>query len=152
MRQKAVIIDIDGTLSNSPHVEGFKKPTGGTDWEAWIASTRYAPVNEWCKELVLAMHRRGYKLIFLTARSTNFSGLEITKEWLDSHLNHEGIFEYELIMRPIGDFRPDTEVKTMLYSTLISPYYDVLFAIDDKKTVINLWRSLSVPALHCADY
>lgn len=152
MKQKAVIIDIDGTLSNSLHVELFKKPTSGTDWEKWMASNRFAAVNEWCKELCVAMQRRGYRLIFVTARSTGFNGLEITREWLNAHLNPEGIYEYELIMRPENDFRPDIDVKLMLYTTLVAPHYDIMFAVDDKAAIIDLWRNLNIPALHCADY
>jgi hypothetical protein len=117
-----------------------------------MASNRFATVNEWCKEIVLAMHRRGYKILFLTARNGSSSGREITKEWLDSHFGHEGIHDYELIMRPDEDFRPDTDVKLMLYRDLVANSYDVLLAIDDKKHVIDLWRNLNIPALHCADY
>ena len=152
MRQKAVIIDVDGTLCNSPHVAGFKKITGGTDWEAWMAATSYATANDWCKEITVAMYKQGYRLIFMTARNTDYNGRAITERWLNNCLNPEGIFEYELIMRPAGDFRPDVDVKLMLYSELIVPHFDVLFAIDDKQTVINLWRNLNIPALHCADY
>lgn len=152
MKQKAVIIDIDGTISNSLHAEQFQKPTGGTDWEKWIESTRFATVNEWCKELCIAMQHRGYRLIFLTARSSGFNGLAITREWLNSHLNPDGIFEYELIMRPENDFRPDTDIKLDLYSRLIYPHYDILFAVDDKQKIIDLWRNLGIPSLHCADY
>ena len=152
MRQKAVIIDIDGTLSNSPHIAGFQKPTGGTDWAARIEATSHAPANEWCKELTIAMSWQGYRLIFMTGRTESFNGKAITEQWLKQQLNPEGIFEYELIMRPSGDFRLDTDVKLMLYTTHIAPNFDVLFAIDDKQSIVNLWRNLGVPALHCADY
>jgi hypothetical protein len=150
--QKAVIIDIDGTLSNSQHVAQFQKPTGGTDWAAWIAATSYAPANEWCKQLAIAMYKQGYRLIFMTARTTHFDGRAITERWLNNQLNPEGIFEYELIMRPAEDFRLDTDVKLSLYATLVAPHYDVLFAVDDKQNIIHLWRHLGIPALHCADY
>jgi predicted secreted acid phosphatase len=152
MKQKAVIVDIDGTISNSPHVAQFTSPEGKVDWEAWISSTRFAPINEWCKEICVAMQRRGYRLIFMTARSSNFNGHEITREWLNNHLNSEGIFEYELMMRPKDDFRPDSEIKQDLYWTSVYPHYDVLFAVDDKHNIIDLWRNLNIPALHCADY
>jgi hypothetical protein len=108
-------------------------------------------VNEWCKEIAVSMHRRGYKLIFLTARSSGYSGKEITVEWLNLHLNHEGIHDYKLIMRPDGDFRSDADVKYTLYHEMIMPHYDVMLAIDDKLSIISLWRSLDVPGLHCAD-
>lgn len=152
MRQKAVIIDIDGTLSNSQHTNLFPKPNGGVDWAKWMASNKYALVHEWCKELCIAMYKSGYKIIFMTARSSNFDGHTITRDWLNSHLNAEGLYDYELIMRPNNDFRPDTDVKLMLYTTLVVPHYDILFAVDDKSNIVNLWRNLGITALHCTDY
>lgn len=152
MKQKAIIIDIDGTLANSQRVAAFTSPDGKINWEAWISSTRYSPVNEWCKEICVAMQRQGYKLIFMTARGKDFDGESITREWLNNHLNHAGIFEYELIMRPAGDRRPDTDIKLELYTRLIFPLYDVLFTIDDKQSIVDLWRNLNIPSLHCADY
>jgi hypothetical protein len=152
MRQKAVIIDIDGTLANSQNPLVFTNSKGETDWPAWIASTAHAPVNEWCKQLTVAMYRQGYRLIFLTARGEHLNGRALTKNWLNNTLNIEGIFEYELLMRPEGDLRPDIDLKLTIYSTLIAPNFDVAFAVDDKQSVVDLWRNLGLPALHCADY
>jgi uncharacterized HAD superfamily protein len=151
MKQKAVIIDIDGTLSNSPDAYACRKPTGGVDWLKWMASTADSPVNIWCKELSIAMHKQGYKLIFLTARNTDYNGHTITREWLNKHLHSENIYEYELIMRPANDYREDVEVKEMLYSNFIEHKYDVLFAIDDKLSIIKLWKKLNIQGLHCSD-
>jgi hypothetical protein len=117
-----------------------------------MESNRFAPVNDWCKTLVVAMAHKGFTIIFMTARSTEFKGKEITTEWLNTQFNSEGIYDFELIMRPIGDCRPDTEVKLMLYTTKVAPHYDVLFAVDDTQRVIDLWRNLNIVGLHCADY
>ena len=151
MKQKAVIIDIDGTLSNSPDAYACRKPTGGVDWPKWIASTSDSPINEWCKELSIAMHKQGYKLIFLTARNTDYNGYAITMEWLNRHLWREDVTGYELIMRPADDHREDVEVKEMLYHKHIEPRYNVLFAVDDKSSIIKLWKKLNIQGLHCSD-
>ncbi len=152
MLQKAVIIDLDGTLACSQHVDGFRKPTGGTDWPAWIAATAYATVNEWCLEIVKAFHAQGYTIIFLTARSDAYNGREITTNWLNMQLATANISDYKLIMRPADDYRKDFIIKTELFYTQVLPYYEVLFAVDDKREVVDMWRNLGVTALHCADY
>ena len=51
MKQKAIIIDLDGTLVNSLKIDGFTDAWGKTDWERWMVSNRFAPANEWCKEI-----------------------------------------------------------------------------------------------------
>jgi len=54
-------------------------------------------------------------------------------------------------MRSENDYSPDIDVKLGLYATHVSPYYNVAFAIDDRKHIIDLWRSIGIPALHCTD-
>lgn len=152
MKQKAIIIDIDGTLCQSAHVDLYKNPDNTINWEKWMESNRFALVNDWCLELCIAMQRKGYRLIFLTARGEDFNGREITKNWLDSHLNTYDIYDYELIMRKDGDFRSSEQIKLDAYIRLILPHFNVLFAIDDQRNIVDLWKNLDIPSLHCADY
>lgn len=147
MRQRAVIIDLDGVLVNSPHAEQFKH-NDVIDWEAWEDSTEFSPRNEWCTEIVTSMALSNVKIIFLTARTGTAKFKGITERWLQRN----GFVGYELLMRPTYDHRSDHEVKKSLFLEGINSRYEVLFAIDDKKSVIDMWRELGVPALHCADY
>lgn len=148
MKTQAIIVDLDGTLANSQHVGQYTDAGGKVNWEAWMRSNQFASVNEWCRSIVQAHVALGTKVIFLTARTGDSHGWEITDGWLKTN----GFSGYELYMRKEGDFRPDTTIKSEVWSMDIAPYYDVLFAIDDKKQVIDMWRNFGVPALHCADY
>ena len=147
MRTKAIIVDIDGTLANSPHVAQFQEE-GQINWDAWIKATAYSTVYEWCREVVNNFAISGYKIIFLTARSEENNGRKITNDWLKRTI----IGDYELYMRQEGDSRPDTVIKKEIYIRDIAHKYDVSFALDDKKAIIDMWRELDIPALHCADY
>lgn len=147
MLQKAVIIDIDGTIANTPQPDAPIKENGETDWHGWIMTTQFSPVNEWCKQIVLAMAMQGYKIVFLTARSGDDGSRKITEEWLENHIP----VMHELYMRHEDDRRPDYEMKKDVFLNEIAPHYDVCFAIDDKKVNVDLFRSLGIPALHCAD-
>ena len=41
-------------------------------------------------------------------------------------------------------------IKKEIYRHLIKPYYDVLFAIDDRQQVVDLWRDEGLVCLQCA--
>ena len=144
----AVIIDLDGTLVKSHHVDQYTDVGGNVDWTAWMDSNKFAPVNEWCRAIVNSSMSMGYKIIFLTARSGTPQGFEVTDGWLKNN----GFVNYELFMRHENDVRPDLEIKRDIYNNSIAPYYNVLYAVDDKKKVVDMWREIGVPALHCADY
>lgn len=144
---KAIIVDLDGTLVNSPFVtkDMIRTEQG---FEDWIESTKYSIANEWCKELVQAFVMQGYKIIFLTARLDSEKSRQVTNEWLMTH----GFFNYELIMRPKGDLLEDDDSKRQLYYRYIAHKYSITLAVDDKECNIMMWRSLNIPALHCADH
>ena len=147
VRIKAILVDIDGTLANSPHVNQFMEDDK-VNWDAWLSATAYSTVHEWCREIVNNFAISGYKIVFLTARNGGDHGRKITNDWLRRTV----IGDFELYMRTDGDYRPDYVIKKEIFIRDIAPKYDVSFALDDKKTVIDMWRELDIPALHCADY
>lgn len=146
--KQAIIVDLDGTLCQSQRVDQFKDASGSVDWSAWMKSNAYAPVNEWCRAIVNGAISQGTHIIFLTSRVGNPLGLAVTDNWLVVN----GFSGYTLLMRKEKETRLDTVVKQDIYNSEIAPYYEVLFAIDDKRTVVDMWRMVGVPALHCADY
>lgn len=148
MLQKAVIIDLDGTLVNSPQPSEEHMVNDKMCWDTWIRSTKFSPINEWCKDITIALALDGYHIIFLTARSETAESKKITENWLATHIP----INYSLYMRDENDFRHDNESKRDIYINQIAPNYNVMFAVDDKKSNCDLFRSLGIPALHCADY
>lgn len=147
---KAIIVDLDGTLLQSQHAVDFADVNGNIDWKKWTASTAFATVNMWCADIVRTFAADGYQILFLTARSDSKEFRAITETWLKN--NAFDMIPYKLIMRDEFDKRPDTVIKEEIYNTKIAPYYNVSFAIDDKKKIVDMWRNIGVPALHCADY
>jgi hypothetical protein len=145
-KKRAVIVDIDGTLLDDTSVK-YRYFLPDPDWDNVDSST--LPVNEWCKTLVESIHDKGVHIIFLTGRKNTIEAM--TRIWLDTNLS--GIVDdYDLIMRPKEETRSDTEYKMDVFIRDILPVYDILFAIDDKRSVIDMWRNLGIPALHCADF
>jgi histidinol phosphatase-like enzyme len=147
-KQKAIIVDVDGTIAKTPYPDAPRKSDGTQDWNAWIETTKYSNVIPWCKEIVMAFYNKGYKIIFLTARNGSAATEKATKYWLDANIG----IDYELIMRSEGDKRDDFVIKREAYFKKIALKYDVLFAIDDKRVNIEMFRDLGIAALHCDDY
>ena len=96
--QKAVIIDLDGTLAHTSHAGLFKKKDGGVDWDTWAQATQFASPHNWCLNLVNMYESAGYTIIFITARFIHMES--ITHTWLSKYV----FSDYKLFMRPENDF------------------------------------------------
>lgn len=144
---KAAIIDIDGTIANTDHRLPLLKNGNYTpeDWEKFIDAQLDDQPNPWCVAIVKAMHKAGYKIIFVTGRY--YSEFKNTDSWLKKHLP-KYLHKYVLLMRTDTDKRPDYESKEQIIKS-IQDTYDILFAIDDKPSVVKMFRSIGIPCLEC---
>ena len=140
---KAIIVDLDGTLCDVEHrVHHVRsKPK---NWSAFNQAMDQDQPYFWCLELIAAMKARDYKIYFVTGRDENFR--EMTEAWLARH--H---VEYDqLYMRAAMDFREDSEVKEEIYLAKIELVAQILFVVDDRKSVVERWRKLGLTCLQCA--
>lgn len=141
--KKAIIVDIDGTLADVEHrvhhVRAEKK-----NWRAFNDAMGEDALNIWCAGLIKAMRTQGFEILFVTGRDDNYRA--ITEAWMHRH----GI-EYEaLFMRHAVDFRGDDEVKKDIYLNQIRGKWDVLFVVDDRMSVVKMWREeLNLVCLQC---
>jgi predicted kinase len=70
-----------------------------------------------------------------------------TEQWLATHN-----FKYDYLhMRPDGDNREDSIVKQELFEKHIAQRYNVLFVLDDRNRVVDMWRSLGLKCLQVAE-
>ena len=129
---EAIIVDIDGTMSLADGRNIFDNTLIHTD-----------RVNFPVQWLVKLLHDNGIEIIFLTGREgTEECALE-TDKWLKEH---SGLKSYSLVMRKAGDYRKDAIVKTELYNERIKDKFNVRFVLDDRDSVINMWRrNLKLP-------
>lgn len=140
---KSVIVDLDGTLCNTDHRQHFMKQTP-KDWKSFYANLSKDKPNKWCLDLIYQLHPE-YTIIFVSGRPSEL--WQETMFWLNDFIT----FNYELFMRPSGDFRKDSIVKIELYNNSIKPKYDVQFCIDDRKQVVDAWREIGLTCLQCAE-
>lgn len=157
--QKAIIVDIDGTLAlkhpdrdiydltkvhmdlpNEPVIDciyGLKKIT------YWISSkTIHSNGNYY-----LGQEQHYYKFIFVSGRQNICKSQ--TVNWLKKHIE---IIDYDLYMRKAGDSRCDTIVKREIYQEHIKGKYDVVAVFDDRPKVIRMWRELGLFVFNCAQH
>lgn len=54
-------------------------------------------------------------------------------------------------MRPDYEFISDQVLKLRIYEQNIKDKFDVLFVIDDRKSVVDMWRRNGLVCLQCAE-
>ena len=85
------------------------------------------------------------RIILLSGRSAEYR--DITEKWLaDNGVSYDALF-----MRAAGDVRKDSIIKEEIYRAEIENKYNVLFVLDDRDQVVQLWRSLGLTCLQVAE-
>lgn len=145
-KQRAVIIDLDSTLANNDHRKHFveNKPK---DFDAFYAGIPQDKVNEWCEKIMEAMECVDFKILLVTGREGNPKVKQDTLDWLSNNC----ICYDDIFFRKEKDYRPDTVVKEEIYKEHIEPNYNILFCVDDRPSVVRMWRSLGLTCLQCDD-
>lgn len=121
----AWIFDLDGTLAEL-----------GTDrsYYDWHRVDEDAPI-EHAIALLKVLKDTGNRVIIVTGRDAK-CGPE-TREWLSVW----DIPYHDLLMRPVGDSRPDEIVKEDIYENMIAGKYFVAGVLDDRNKVSDMWRA-----------
>lgn len=147
-RKKALIIDIDGTLANVDHrlhfIRGKEREEKGKDWHGFHSACDKDEPHYWCVELIELYKKASFGIVLLTGRGEEYR--EVTLKWLKEH----DISFDELFMRPKSARVEDSEVKKEIYQQEIEPHYDVRFVVEDRSSVVAMWRDVGLTCLQCA--
>lgn len=124
---QAWIVDIDGTLAlmcdRSPY-----------DETRVLDDSLNFPVAE----VVRGLCRVGFDIVLLSGRTE--ACRRDTLKWLERH----GIPHDALFMREVGDQRRDAIIKRELFEQYVAPKWAVVGVIDDRRQVVDMWRSLGL--------
>lgn len=142
-KSKAILFDIDGTLADLEHRLRFVRQTP-KDWHAFHSALLEDEPHEWCLELLRLHQNNGYKILLMTGRGEEYRDLSL--DWFKKY----DIQYDELLMRPKGDQRHDWEIKKELYEEYVAPRYQVSFVVEDRQSVVDMWRKIGVICLQCA--
>lgn len=141
--KKAIIVDLDGTLSD-PSERRHYVESQPKDFDKFYQELIYDNPNSWCEEIVRAFSDRGYTILYVTGRPNNYR--RPTMDWLEAWDMPKG----RLFMRDAWDYRPDFIIKEEIFNR-IKETFKILFAIDDRKQVVDMWRSKGIVCLQCDD-
>ncbi|MCW2942256.1 MAG: 5-hydroxyl kinase [Actinomycetia bacterium] len=132
---KAVLVDIDGTVALMSGRSPFDETRVHQDRP-----------NRPVIAVVRALHAAGNRIVFLSGRTEGCR--TDTERWLTEHV---GVPFEGPHMRPVGDSRKDSIVKSELFDAQIREAYDVVCVLDDRNQVVEAWRAMGLTVLQVAE-
>lgn len=133
MKEKAIIVDIDGTLAHM---------NGRSPYDYTKVSTDF--VDPVIRDLV-NRYVDTHTIIVVSGRMNECYG--DTLQWLIENQ----ILNDLLYMRAQDDKREDSIIKSEIFYKHIFPKYDVDFVLDDRNRVVEMWRKLGLKCLQVAE-
>lgn len=137
----AVICDIDGTLAlfgnANPYDRDFLQDKQNVNVVKLLNNYSYKAMR--IKDFV----------ILVSGRKDKYRAQ--TEEWLKKyHIHYDFLYMRKTL--PEGEKDPkDVLVKKEIYETHIKGKYNVLFVLDDRNQVVDMWRSLGLTCLQVAE-
>ncbi|HEX6270139.1 MAG TPA: HAD family acid phosphatase [Anaerolineales bacterium] len=141
MAEDVVIFDIDGTLADvSERIHHVRqKPK---NWNAFFQGMAQDRAIHSMVRLCNVLYSSGMKIILCSGRSEEHR--PETVQWMAE----KGVNYHELILRRDGDRRSDTVVKREMLAGIDKS--KVLFVVEDRSRVVEMWRSEGLVCLQCA--
>jgi len=138
-----VIFDIDGTIADIDHRRHFVVD-GNNDWKSFNDAMGEDVPNIAVVSLYKTLWTsEAYQLVLVSGRSEAYR--DITENWLFWN----GIPFSKVLMRPNRDSRPDEKIKFEILEKLRAEGHNVIFAVDDRQKVVDMWRQNGVTCLQC---
>jgi uncharacterized HAD superfamily protein len=127
---EVVLVDIDGTVAHRCDRGPYEYDKVGTDFP-----------DSAVIEVVNCLWKSSKTIIYITGRED--SCYEETYKWLVENCPPFS----KLYMRKTGDYRKDSEVKKEIYENHIKDKFNVLCVLDDRQSVVDMWRDLGLKCL-----
>lgn len=138
------IFDIDGTLANIDHRLHLLYGGEASRWDAFFAAMSDDQIVSPVRDLLRCVYEARHAVVICSGRPERYR--DTTEDWLSAH----GVFFDALYMRPDGDTRPDHIVKAQLLRGIREDGYQPFIVIDDRQSVVDMWREEGLTCLQCA--
>lgn len=146
MKRELILFDLDGTLAENSHRQKYVTD-GLKDWETFFAQQEFdLPVLPIVKMFRALNSTDQFDLFVVTARPERYRS--VTESWLKRH----AVQAQRVVMRQDGDRRPDDVIKREILHELEANGQRPLFVVDDRKSVVQMWRDEGIVCLQCADH
>lgn len=139
------IFDLDGTLADIEHRLHFiaRKPKR---WDRFFRACVDDAPNAPLIELAQTLHGSGWEIWIWSGRSDAVRTQ--TEAWLATHVG----IEAPLRMRRDGDHQADVTLKeSWLLALKPADRARLRFIVDDRASVVAMWRSHGLTCLQCAE-
>lgn len=148
MKNKTIIVDLDGTIAN---IDQRRKESqikdNKIDWEKFfnpqlvLKDKPNAPIIN-----LLNILKDKYNIIITSGR------LETTEKATLKWLNKHKVPYNKIYMRKVGDRKPDDKLKEeMLFNDVLpncnNDINNIEFVLDDRNVVVEKWRQLGLTCL-----
>ena len=134
----AVVVDLDGTLSNlRKRIQHAKNK----EWEEFHLAAKDDQPHMDVLITIEAWSANKHPIIVITGRNERYRGM--TLQWFAKH----GIAVDALLMRPDGNFDSDSAIKPQLLFMHFDGSRDkatdeVLVILEDRESMVETWRNL----------
>jgi len=148
-KKKAILVDVDGTLLNNKHREGFLR-RHPKQWKDYNYNMKFDTPYDDIVWLVKTLHKAGCTILICTARQDQADIIETTRWQLDEVCGLEGVYE-KIYHRAAEDYRDDTVVKIDLLEQIKLDGYEPYMVLDDRNKVVKAWRDAGLRCLQVQD-
>ena len=139
--EEIVIFDIDGTLADvSERIHHLRRKP--KDWDAFFAGMAQDKTIQSMVRLCNLLYAAGVTIILCSGR--NEKHRQETVAWLAE----KGVNYHKLLLRKDGDRRSDVIAKRELLAGIDKRH--VLFVVEDRSRVVEMWRAQGLVCLQCA--
>lgn len=141
MTEEIVIFDIDGTLADvSERIHHVKKKP--KNWNAFFQGMAQDKAIHSMVRLCNILYASGIRILLCSGR--NEEHRPQTVQWLAQ----QGVNYHELVLRRDDDMRSDVIVKREMLAGIERS--KILFVVEDRSRVVEMWRSEGLVCLQCA--
>lgn len=151
-RIPAIICDLDGTLA----LMNGRDPYDATTCDQDLLNEPIAAIINQFSLDIYETKILCPQIIFCSGRMDRYK--KPTEAFIKKHFPN---LRYKLFMRKTDDWKidpitgkryieKDSIIKREIYEQHIAPDYDVLFVLDDRNQVVDMWRELGLTCLQVA--
>lgn len=128
-----IITDLDGTLCDISHRVHHVR-NGNNDWDKFFEECIHDTPKWPTIQIVNLFYEKGYRILICSGRSDQV--FDKTMAWLHGH----GVKFTDILMRPAGNTISDVELKKGWYEAGHFKKKEVLFVMDDRDRLVEMWR------------